>query len=159
MIQSTALVVFVLGFIMVMGLSNQDLIQTTELSRRPANLELALAQRSGKNVGSREVAVVSVACDQDIYQVPAVNQVQMQLKVCADSKSINVRDTLVQNLANQATGTVFRLEPGMFTTDYIQISPGANRLSVRHVLQNGERSERVITINSPQVERKPSSKE
>jgi len=157
-IQTTTLVVFVLGFIMVMGFSNQDLIQTTELSRRPAALERALAERAGNRAASaREVAIVSVSCEEDTYQVPLVNQVQMQMKICVETQAANVRDTHVQNLANQSTGTVFRLDPGMLTTDYIQIAPGANRLSVRHVLQNGERSERVITILAPQAERKPSS--
>jgi hypothetical protein len=53
----------------------------------------------------------------------------------------------VSNLTNQFSATLIATEDG-FTTDYIELRPGSNRLQITQANASGEKSEHIITVNS-----------
>ncbi len=153
--QSTAVVVFVLGFMVVMGLSDQEIAFTESLGRKPASIEPS----ASASARSAEVAVVSVDCARQDYEVPAVNHVQLQFKICPRHLSGQLQETHVQNQSNLSTATLFRLSSDTWTTDYLPVTPGFNQVSIRHYLNTGERFERIVQIHTPNFNRNPASEE
>ena len=78
----------------------------------------------------------------------SVEQLRLTGKLCTHSQEI--LSTEIQNVSNGTSATVFQMSANTFTTDYITIAKGENRIRIVHALKNGEKEEREYLI-----ERKP----
>jgi hypothetical protein len=74
----------------------------------------------------------------------AVNQMRLTGKTCAKNQEIS--STEVHNEANGTSATVFFPTPRSFTTDYISLAPGPNRIRILNFLKNGIREEQEFLV-------------
>lgn len=75
-----------------------------------------------------------------------IHQLRIRGKFCETS---GTQFAEVLNLTNGFTATVFTPTPNTFTSDYIHLADGPNRLRVTYVLSSGERRVREFAVNRP----------
>ncbi len=81
---------------------------------------------------------------EQIYKLPEnASQVRISGVPCELSE---IASSEIVNLTNHSSATVFFPKPGHFTTDYLTISPGPNRIHVVHLDSEGEKEEHDYVI-------------
>lgn len=113
----------------VVSLDANDAFQAVDLS-----LSCKGPQYASFTSGVTQVRLSGVLCLNDGVPVGGQRSVQ-------DIESSDIR-----NLSNGYSATVFHLERGGFTTDYISLKPGANRIRVAHTLKDGQTESREYII-------------
>lgn len=73
-----------------------------------------------------------------------VQQVRLTGSPCQPGQTLE--STEIRNDTNGFSATVFPTGPRTFTTDYITLSPGPNKIRILHVFAKGAREEREWTI-------------
>lgn len=74
----------------------------------------------------------------------SVNQMRFSGKVCATGEEISSSE--IRNEANGTSATVFFPTPTSFTTDYVALAPGQNRIRILNFLKNGLKEERAFVV-------------
>lgn len=80
----------------------------------------------------------------------SVAQIRLSGKICEPNAEIV--STEVRNMSNGASATLFHPQSNTFTTDYLALSVGLNKIRLLHLLKNGSREEREYVF-----ERSPAS--
>ncbi len=92
-------------------------------------------------------ATISVNCQNQIAQTlqSVARLVRIKIKPCQGSVA-QIDGSRVVNLANGNEGTLFQLENGEITTDYIHLVRGQNQLKIRLKSANGRTYASELTI-------------
>ncbi len=85
----------------------------------------------------------------------SVNQMRFSGQLCAQHQEIS--STEIHNEANGTSATVFFPTPNSFTTDYITLSPGPNRIRILNFLKNGSREQREFLVERTPASNKPTA--
>lgn len=103
-------------------------------SRAPASVAALVAEQ---DLG--QAADLHLGCDDTTTSAISsrIRQVRLTGKFCGQSSEQKSKTTLVENSSNGFVATVFATPDGGFTTDYISLASGTNRLVVHHQLENG----------------------
>jgi hypothetical protein len=90
---------------------------------------------------------LTIACrgPQEAQLAPGVTLVRLAGTTCTKKSAIAASE--IVNDANGVSATVFTLRETSFTTDYIAVVPGINRIRIAHTLKSGEREEREYLID------------
>ncbi len=121
----------------------------TAMARAPASLVgMALATTKTPNVLLERTSVVEFDCapPESATVTLETKQVRIRGKLCGAAEVIT---TEILNLTNGFTATVFTPTKDSFTSDYIHLADGANRLRVTYVMASGERLEREFGVKRP----------
>ncbi len=94
---------------------------------------------------------VSLKCQPEklIYD-RSVAQIRLSGTPCGDAKAVFVSSEIV-NEANGFSATVFHPTDNSFTTDYISLSPGSNKIRIMHQFAKGVREEHEYLIERGQL--------
>lgn len=112
--------------------------------RTPASAKelTALAVAPDKN----QVIDLQLECDQPAVEFPStISQVRLIGKACGQFSDFAT--TEIRNEANGYAATVFYPREGTFSSDYVTLSDGANKIRILHVFKRGGREERGLVIN------------
>lgn len=80
----------------------------------------------------------------------AINQIRLSGQICQPEQEILSSE--IRNEANNTSATVFFPTASSYTTDYIALATGSNRIRILNILKSGAREEREFL-----VERAPAS--
>ena len=74
----------------------------------------------------------------------AVAQIRLRGSLCAPGAVIS---SDIINESNGFSATVFNVGPREFSTDYVALNSGENKIRVKHMLKDGSREEHIITLS------------
>ncbi|MEK7356841.1 MAG: hypothetical protein AAB250_10350 [Bdellovibrionota bacterium] len=117
----------------------------TESSRRPA--AAAPVFSSSEAVEGPQAAEMTLPCEGKSDLAKAVTQVRLSGASCLAANA--KRDIVSVELLNDANGfsaTVFYPTPRTFTTDYVALNDGENKIKILITYANGEREERAVVV-------------
>lgn len=86
-------------------------------------------------------ADIKLGCS-DVSRMPFdknVAQVRLMGHVCTAHEQLE--STEVRNISNGASATIFYANDNAFTTDYLTISSGENKIQITHTFKSGNREE------------------
>ena len=75
----------------------------------------------------------------------AVKQIRLSGQDCGPQR--NIASTEILNEANGFSATVFHPDDKTFTTDYISLAPGQNRIRILQISKEGHREETTFLVN------------
>ena len=112
-------------------------------ARQPANIEKA--SETGRNRIQSKSVVIDFPC-KDQGKVHDVDGTLLRLRggSCISDKWEKVA---VVNQANGFTGSVIFLKDNKFTTDFIDLQEGENKLEIQGVDEKGQTVSRTLTVN------------
>lgn len=67
------------------------------------------------------------------------NTKRVQLKGSFCKEAVSAKEVIVKNLNNGFSGTVFIVNPDLWITDFVDLSPGSNSLQVTFITQTGNK--------------------
>jgi hypothetical protein len=147
--QYLLLTVFCVGILSMLSLLENP---TTSEASNPTPTRLLSKERSPASIGSVSrvsdypVEVIDWDCNQSRLKLNAVTQVRLRLRPCqkTDSESLS---TQVTNTTTGFAATVFRGgEEADMTTDFITLASGINHIHIEHILKDGKKTAREISI-------------
>jgi hypothetical protein len=121
----------------------------TSIARAPASLVgMALTPAKETNALLERTSVLEFDCNppESATVTPEIRQVRIHGRLCGETSAIGAE---ILNLTNGFTATVFIPTPESFTSDYIHLADGANRLRITYLLAGGERLVREFGVKRP----------
>jgi hypothetical protein len=120
--------------------------KTSSEDRGPAATQPATFSDAALQAKNQAVDL-PLACrgPQEAQLAPGVTLVRLTGTTCTKKGAIAASE--VVNDANGFSATVFPLRETAFTTDYIAVVPGINRIRIVHTFKSGEREEREYLID------------
>jgi len=90
---------------------------------------------------SREAVEVHLDCrpDSEIRLSKDAKQLRLNGSVC--KRNTEITESEIRNESNGFSATVFKTAATSFTTDYISLQKGLNKIRILHYLKNGAREE------------------
>lgn len=162
MILWTATLVVLVGFISTLtllrpppGFEDQQealVMQTESLApkgREPAAINSAVKFDSMSLGGKTNLQAVDLKIPCDGIQKTVFTQKVEQLRLKGDScftSDWQIKESSIQNAANGFVATVFFPSHRSFTTDYISLANGINRIVIKHQFTNGQFEEREYVV-------------
>jgi len=117
--------------------------QTMTLASSDSDQRIPASFPTGHLTGdhSREALDYRIDCqkDNEVHVKKEVKQIRLQGTVCKPSDEILSSE--IRNESNGFSATVFKTSSRAFTTDYISLQNGKNRIRVLHYLKSGGRDE------------------
>ena len=122
--------------------------------RSPASVQLEFSSRPIDDAGQQALDFI-LPCEGNSKFAKNVVQVRLSGELCAlkpvgkaraKLPKRDIASTEIRNEANGFSATVFYPKANAFTTDYMTLSPGTNRIRILHILKQGGRDEREYTI-------------
>lgn len=126
--------------------------------RSPASVQLEFSARPIDNNGQQALDF-TLPCEGTPKFSKNVVQVRLSGELCgtnhtaksgkkasAKSPKREIASTEIRNEANGFSATVFYPKTNTFTTDYMTLSPGTNRIRILHTLKQGGKEEREYVI-------------
>lgn len=85
------------------------------------------------------VSDFNVECDEAAESTFAetIQQVRLRGKTCSPSKKAKLTSTQIRNQTNGFIATVFTSDESKFTTDYINLKPGENHITIDMTFSDG----------------------
>lgn len=122
--------------------------------REPASINSAVQFDSISLGGKENLQAVDLHIPCDGMQKTVFTQRVKQLRLKGDSclsestsaKNSSIKKSTIQNAANGFSATVFYPSQKSFTTDYISLSNGINRIVIHHQYVNGKTEDREYII-------------
>lgn len=148
----TATVVIVLGVAVVVSLvtppANTTWAAAAKLSAPARAPAMATIDPPGNIVDQSllQTTEAEIPCQGQIDISSAVKQVRLKGKLCGAAKTA-IKKSEVYNPTNGYTGMVFQLAQAAFTTDYVALARGENKVQIIITLEDGAIDRREITIN------------
>ncbi len=162
MILWTATLVVLVGFISTLTLLQpppgfedpQETVVTqteslTPKGREPASINSAVKFDSMSLGGKTNLQAVDLMIPCDGIQKTVFTQKVEQLRIKGDScftENWQIKKSSIQNAANGFVATVFFPSQKSFTTDYISLANGINRIVIKHQFTNGKFEEREYVV-------------
>jgi hypothetical protein len=111
----------------------------------------SLGQSHSHLASDLKVSELQAACSASLATLPpGVRQLRLNGEGCLAKNALV--ETQITNATNGFSATIFATSSTTFTTDYISLAEGSNRLKIRHTYQDGRHDEREL-----QIERGPAS--
>lgn len=139
------LVLFLGGasFMSVMSIPT-PVVKVTEAVRNPASLPTAVQETQPQSNTLSKLDVMNWDCKAKNLN-SEITGTHLRLKGKSFCRNQAIQEIQVKNRSNGFTATVFENEKG-FLTDFIDLKPGANDLSVEYTDQKGETQISSFTI-------------
>ena len=121
----------------------------TAMARAPASLVgMALATPKVPVSLPERTSVLEFGCTPPESATVTLDtrQIRIRGKICGSTEVVAAE---ILNLTNGFTATVFGPTKDSFTSDYIHLADGANRLRVTYVMATGERRDREFGVKRP----------
>jgi len=105
------------------------------------------SQRSPASTSSSQFATISISCDQGQRLLTQAKKVRLLGQFCGTESGKNAEVT-VTNSKNEVRATVFKEDKSKkFSTDYIDVDPGDNPITIEFQKNNANSSHRLpITV-------------
>lgn len=111
--------------------------------RQPASsfFSLAASSSTASRLSGENMGTYSMGSCLTHGQVEKINSSALHIRLVAElcSQHKKVTNSKIINESNQFKATVFSLEKSKFTTDYIKLTEGLNRIRIVHELEGGEK--------------------
>ena len=162
MILWTATLVVLVGFLSALTLlrpppgfadAPEELVVQAEplapKGREPASINSAVKFDAMSLGGKENLQAVDLKIPCDGVQKTIFTQKVGQLRLKGDScatENYLIKKSSIQNAANGFVATVFFPSQTSFTTDYISLANGINRIVIRHQFTNGKFEEREYIV-------------
>ncbi len=162
MIIWTATLVVLVGFISALTLlrpppgfedPQEELVMQAEplapKGREPASINSAVKFDSMSLGGKANLQAVDLVIPCEGVQKTIFTQKVEQLRIKGDScfaQDWHLKNSSIQNAANGFVATVFFPSQKSFTTDYISLVNGINRIVIKHQFTNGKFEEREYIV-------------
>lgn len=161
MILWTATLVVLVGFISALTLlrpppgfeEQEELVTHSEplapKGREPASINSAVKFGSMSLGGKTNLQAVDLVIPCEGVQKTIFTQKVEQLRIKGDScftENSQFKKSSIQNAANGFVATVFFPSQKSFTTDYISLANGINRIVIKHQFSNGKFEEREYIV-------------
>lgn len=121
----------------------------TSMARAPASL-VGMALTPAKEAAAllERTSILEFDCNppESATVTQDIRQVRIHGKLCGTQATIGAE---ILNLTNGFTATVFTPTPETFTSDYIHLADGANRLRITYLMASGERLVREFGVKRP----------
>jgi hypothetical protein len=129
--------------------TKQPLVVVTPTGRDPASVNTAV-QLSPISLGGKEnlqAVDLTIPCDgvQKTIFTQRVKQLRLKGNSCLSNEK-KLKRSDIQNAANGYSATVFFPTHTTFTTDYISLENGLNRIVIKHQYANGNVEEREYVV-------------
>lgn len=143
--QTTFILVIGLGLIAMMTLFSDP---GSLRARTPADRDIASIDDDSSKVveTSKTTSVLTLECSNKEDIVSWTQQIRLKGHLCKDSGNLSITSIKIENKRNGYVATVFHQDRD-FTTDFIQLSEGANELLVKHTLSDGQVEEFNLVVN------------
>lgn len=117
--------------------------------REPASINQAV-QLNSMSLGGKEnlqAVDLTIPCDgvQKTIFTQRVKQLRIKGESCLNQK-FSLKSSDIQNAANGFNATVFFPSHSSFTTDYISLADGLNRIVIKHHYSNGKVEDREYLV-------------
>ena len=146
--------VFIMGFISAFSVMErpQDDIEAATIYSPSGLVARSGGSRGPASVGSIAelgTAVLDMDCTAKSFHVISAQQVRLRGSLCQKTtKDAKVIFSKITNSTNGANATIFFTEGVKFTTDYIQLDKGVNKIALEYRLNNGSHIESSLEIQS-----------
>lgn len=117
--------------------------------REPASINSAVKFDAMSLGGKTNLQAVDLVIPCDGVQKTIFTQKVEQLRIKGDScftENWKLKNSSIQNAANGFVATVFFPSQKSFTTDYISLANGINRIVIKHQFTNGKFEEREYVV-------------
>lgn len=117
--------------------------------REPASINSAVEFDSMSLGGKTNLQAVDLKIPCDGVQKTVFTQKVEQLRLKGDScltENLQIKRSSIQNAANGFVATVFFPSQKSFSTDYISLADGINRIVIKHQYSNGKFEEREYVV-------------
>lgn len=146
LIQGTLLTTFVLG-----------ILSLATILDRPKTLELdasALDDRSPSSVDAKDAkgpqsATISLECGDRELELSSISLLRIKGHFCLEKSQTGdktIKRSEVENTRNGYNAAVFP-QKDEFSTDFIQLTEGANPIVIRHITGDGKTIQREFLVN------------
>lgn len=130
---------------------SEPLVESAD--RSPASIETEFSATAIDEKGQQALDF-KLPCEGSTKFSKSVVQVRLSGSLCETKKTTKVAkaakreiaSTEIRNEANGFSATVFYPGKNQFTTDYMSLAPGANRIRILHVFKQGGKEEREFLI-------------
>lgn len=127
--------------------ASEPLVETSD--RSPASVQTQFSANPIDNHGQQALDF-TLPCDGSTKFSKSVVQVRLIGSLCGPTSRKAVKreiaSTEIRNEANGFSATVFPAGKNKFTTDYMSLAPGSNRIRILHVFKQGGKEERDFVI-------------
>lgn len=90
--------------------------------------------------------VIDVKCNDDHSLSAKADQVRIRGTGCLGKENVALQSSTVVNQSNGFVATVFFQKQSRFTTDYIKLAKGKNKLIIENQFSNGKSEKRELEI-------------
>lgn len=136
--QYTVALVFVMGMLSTFSLLMRP--SSIELSHSPSQADRApTSLKAATQIKfDNEVEVIQFDCSRASYNLGNISQVRIKGRLCGQKSAAKLHNSDIRNLATGLNATVFfAKENDQFTTDFIQLKKGENKIAIDHTLDDG----------------------
>jgi hypothetical protein len=154
MIIWTFVLVVALGFVVSLTLLQPPDVAARRIAGNRNRSLASIEAQAPENLGvprpaaltAAEVNVICEAQPQSTFQ-SNIRQVRLSGALCERSSKSELLTTEVTNETNGFNGTVFMANAIDFTTDYISLADGTNRIKILHRYRDGATETREVVID------------